>query len=60
MQEGVEAALDRKKQLRRRAKKLNGGAQAHLIAIACSEPPQVWAGWTLKLLVDQLVERDIE
>lgn len=59
VEEGIEAALNRKKQLRRRAKKLDGEAEAHLIAIACSEPPQGRASWTLKLLADQLVERDI-
>ena len=59
VEEGLEAALNRKKQLRRRPKKLDGEAQAHLIAIACSEPPQGRASWTLKLLADQLVERDI-
>ena len=59
VEEGLEAALNRKKQLRRRPRKLDGEAQAHLIAIACSEPPQGRASWTLKLLADPLVERDI-
>ena len=59
VEEGIEAALNRKKQLRRRAKKLDGEAEAHLIAIACSEAPQGRASWTLKLLAEQLVERDI-
>ena len=56
---GIEAALNRKKQLRRRAKKLDGEAEAHLIAIAYGEPLQGRASWTLKLLADQLVEREI-
>ena len=56
VEEGVEVALNRKKQLRCRAKKLDG--DAHLIAIACSEPLQGRASWTLKLLADQLVECD--
>ena len=59
VEEGLVAALNRKKQLRRRPRKLDGEAQAHLIAIACSEPPQGRASWTLKLLADPLVERDI-
>ena len=59
VEEGIEAALNRKKQLRRRAKKLDGEAEAHLIAIACSEPPQGRTSWTLKLLADRLVEREI-
>ena len=59
VEEGIEAALNRKKQLRRRAKKLDGEAEAHLIATACSEAPQGRASWTLKLLADRLVEREI-
>ena len=32
---------------------------AHLIALACGEPPEGRAGWTLKLLADRLVEWEI-
>ena len=37
--EGIEAALGRKEQLNRRQKKLDGQGEAHLIALACAEPP---------------------
>ena len=57
--EGVEAALGRKEQLRRRQKKLDGLGEAHLIALACGEPPEGRAGWTLQLLADRLVECEI-
>ena len=40
VEEGVEAALGRKEQLRRRQKKLDGQGEAHLIALACGEPPE--------------------
>ena len=33
--------------------------EAHLIALACGEPPEGRAGWTLQLLADQLVECEI-
>ena len=59
VEEGIEAALNRKRQLRRRPKKLDGEAEAHPIAIACSEAPQGRSDWTLKLLAEQLVEREI-
>ena len=59
VEEGVEAALGRKEQLRRRQKKLDGLGEAHLIALACGEPPEGRAGWTLKLLADRLVECEI-
>ena len=57
--EGVEAALGRKEQVRRRQKRLDGSGEAHLVALACSEPPEGRASWTLKLLADSLVEREI-
>ena len=52
-------ALNRKKQLRRRQKRLDGEREARLIAMACGEPPEGRASWTLKLLADQLVECEI-
>ena len=58
-EEGIESALNRKKQLRRRQKRLDGEDEARLIAMACGEPPEGRAGWTLKLLADQLVECEI-
>ena len=57
--EGVEAALGRKQQLNRRPRKLDGQGEAHLIALACAEPPEGRASWTLKLLADRLVECEI-
>ena len=59
VEEGIESALNRKKQLRRRQKILDGEREARLIAMACGEPPEGRAGWTLKLLADQLVECEI-
>ena len=40
VEEGIEAALARKEQLRRREKRLDGEGEAHLIALACGEPPE--------------------
>ena len=37
---------------------MDGQGEAHLIALACGEPPEGRAGWTLKLLADWLVERE--
>ncbi len=36
--------------------RLDGKQEAHLLAIACSEPPQGQARWTLRLLADKMVE----
>ena len=39
VEEGVDAALERRVQIRRRRKKLDGQGEAHLVALACGEPP---------------------
>ena len=59
VEEGVEAALRRKQQLNRRLKKLDGLGEAHLIALSCGESPEGRSGWTLQMLADGLVEREI-
>ena len=59
VEEGVEAALGRREQQRRRPKKPDGAAEAHLIAPACGEPPEGRTRWTLRLLADRLVECEI-
>jgi transposase len=53
---GLEAALNRRPQERHRARRLNGEQEAHLIALACSQPPDGRACWTLRLLADKMVE----
>ena len=59
VEDGVAAALGRKEQLNRRRKKLDGQGEAHLIALACSAPPEGRVSWTLQMLADGLVEREI-
>ena len=57
VEQGVEAALSRKKQQRpSRQPRLDGQAEAHLIALRCGEPPAGRTRWTLRLLADRLVE----
>ena len=56
VEEGLDAALVRKPQQNRRARRFDGDAEAHLIALACSKPPQGRARWTLQLLADRMVE----
>ena len=59
VEEGVEAALGRRQQVNRRQRKLDGRGEAHLMALACSQPPEGRAGWTLQLLADRLVQWEI-
>ena len=57
---GLDAALDRKQRERPpREIKLDGRAEARLIALACSTPPEGRAVWTMQLLADKLVEREV-
>lgn len=37
------------------ARKLNGAQEAHLVALACSDPPPGRREWTMQLLADRLV-----
>jgi Homeodomain-like domain len=57
---GLDAALDRKRRERPpREIKLDGRAEARLIALACSTPPGGRAVWTMQLLADKLVELEV-
>jgi hypothetical protein len=53
---GIEAALNHTRPKRRREKVLDGAAEAHLVQLVCSEPPDGRARWSLQLLADTLVE----
>jgi transposase len=53
---GLEAALHRKVQARRKERKLDGQQEAHLIALACGEAPEGRDRWSLRLLAGKLVE----
>ena len=55
-EEGLEVALMPKKPGRPRRRVLDGHAEAHLVALSCSEPPEGRADWTLRLLADRMVE----
>jgi len=55
--QGLDAALKRKqRQTPPNPSKITGEIQAHIIALACSQPPNGHAKWTLRLLADKAVE----
>jgi transposase len=58
-QEGLRAALNRRPPNREYRRKLDGEEEAWLVALACSEPPEGQARWSLRLLADKLVEFEI-
>jgi len=53
---GLEAAINRKKPNRVYERRLDGAAEAHLIALACSEPPAGYERWTLRLLQARMIK----
>jgi transposase len=60
VEEGLEAALRRKKQdCPSRLRKLDGVAEAKLVATCCGPVPQGRARWTLRMLADKLVEFEV-
>lgn len=59
VEQGLEAALDRRPPRRVYARKLDGKQEARLIALTCGTPPVGQARWSLRLLADKLVELEI-
>jgi transposase len=53
--DGLDAALHRRGAAPPRPRKLDGRAEAHLVALACGDPPDGRARWTLELLTERFV-----
>jgi hypothetical protein len=56
VEEGFEAALNRKRASNYKPRKLQGNEEAYLIATCCSSPPEGRVRWTLRMLADKLVQ----
>jgi len=56
VEQGLEVALQRKKPDREYEQVLDGEGEAHLIALACSEPPTGRKHWSLRLLQSRFVK----
>jgi transposase len=56
VEEGIEAALERRKPRRLYQRKLDGDGEAPLVALACQKPPEGRSRWTLQLLADRMVQ----
>lgn len=56
VKQGLEAVINRKKPEREYEHRLDGEAEAHLIALACSEAPDGKERWTLRLLRDRMIQ----
>jgi transposase len=55
VEEGLEAALERRKPQREYRRTLDGDGEARLIALACGQAPEGRSRWTLRLLADRMV-----
>ena len=55
-EDGLEVVLMPKKPDRPRRRVLDGRAEAHLIALSCSDPPEGREHWSLRLLAERIVE----
>lgn len=58
VEEGLERAINPRPKTSSKLKKIDGEAEAHLIALACSEAPTGYSRWTLRLLAEQMVVLD--
>ena len=57
VEEGLDAVLSRHKYIQKVSrKKIDGDVEAHLVALACSEAPEGYKHWSLRLLAGKLVE----
>ena len=54
--EGFSRALYGKKREPSSPRKIDGDAEAHLVALSCSSPPKGYARWSLRLLSSKMVE----
>ena len=54
--DGIDSVLNKKKRNRIYIKKADGDFEAHLIALSCSDPPEGFVRWSLRLLADKVVE----
>jgi hypothetical protein len=57
--EGLEDALNHRRPEAAPGRKLDGHAEAHLIALACRPAPEGYNRWTLRLLADKVVALEI-
>jgi 5-deoxy-D-glucuronate isomerase len=56
IEEGFESVLDRRPSTQNYIKKVDGDIEAKLVSLCCSEPPDGFAKWSLRLLADKMVE----
>lgn len=56
VEEGLGRAVRRKKRERPSRVKIDGEAEARIVALTCTDPPEGHARWTLRLIAERAVE----
>ena len=56
IEEGFESVLERRPSIQNYAKKADGDIEAKIVSICCSEPPEGFAKWSLRLIAGKMVE----
>jgi predicted polyphosphate/ATP-dependent NAD kinase len=59
VEQGFDAAIGRKQRLTPPKVKIDGETEAMIVALTCSDPPEGYARWSLRLLADKVVELKI-
>ncbi len=54
--DGLDVALAGKPSERVYMSKVDGDIEAHIIALSCSEPPEGFSRWSLRMLADKAIE----
>lgn len=56
IEEGFERALECRPSIQIYKKKADGNLEVKLVALCCSEPPEGFSKWSLRLLTDKMIE----
>jgi len=56
IEEGFESVLERRPSTQVYKKKVDGDLEAKLVTLCCSEPPEGFSKWSLRMLADKLIE----
>ena len=57
IEDGIEIALNGKPRPVNVPIKMDGDLESHLVLAACSEPPEGYEKWTVKLLTEELIKK---
>lgn len=56
IEEGFDSVLERRTSPQNYTKKVDGDIEAKLVTLCCSDPPEGFSKWSLRLLADKMVE----